>query len=340
MADGHGIEAAKSVAQAVRNEIGSKVGAAADKAEASLLQQMLHRKVVGCYQEVKGETRVSLGGLKLHRLRMHASGLLSDKTRRDHPELGELKVEKMLLEAGDLVPHPKARLQDCLPVGEFIRRVKVMLSYKIRIENRASIIAFAGAGVRERVVPRWLMPKEEQHAHDYVAEVATGAAGSLHEGVAKAPKNLVKAGSMAKVFAKRAAETKTAKNIEGASDLLHGAGEIAANTTELAHDVTHHAVKEGQKVLGAVGDLFAGVADAAGRGDKAKSKLSGIFKAAKLSVAAGRKSGGSEGAASVVEVVDEVGGGGVVVDSDEDAVMVEAVDGARASASGAKDKDA
>jgi hypothetical protein len=337
VADGHGLEAAKSVAHAVRNEIGAKVGAAADKAEASLLQQMLHRKVVGCYQEVKGETRVSLGGFTLHRLRMHASGLLSEKTRSQHPELGELQVGKMLLEAGDLVPHPKAKLQDCLPVGEFLRRVKVMLSYKIRVENRASIIAFAGAGVRERVVPRWLVPKKDQHAHEYVAEVATGAAGSLHEEVAKAPKNLVKAGSMAQVLAKRAAETKTAKNIEGASDLLHGAGEIAANTTELAHDVTHHAVKEGQKVLGAVGDL---IADAAGHGDKARNKLSGIFKAAKLSMAVGKASGRREGAASVVEVVDEAGVGGLGVDSDEDAVMVEAVDGTGASASGAKDKDA
>lgn len=131
-----------------------------------------------------------------------------------------------------------------------------MLSYQMRVENRASIIAFASAGVRERVVPRWLVPNQDQNPADYVAGAATGAVSDVRKTVKQTPKALTKAGSVAKVMLDRVADSQSVQKVDGASDLFHGAGDLAANTGEMAGEVVNKtqevaglAVNEAHKVI-------------------------------------------------------------------------------------------
>jgi hypothetical protein len=43
-----------------------------------------------------------------------------------------------------------------------------MLNYEVRTKNRSAIIAFASAGVKERVVPSWLVIRACMYDNIYV----------------------------------------------------------------------------------------------------------------------------------------------------------------------------
>mmetsp|Transcript_21610 Transcript_21610/g.42011 ORF Transcript_21610/g.42011 Transcript_21610/m.42011 type:complete len:600 (+) Transcript_21610:47-1846(+) len=332
-------EAAFGAAKAVKKEIGAKVNGAADKAEYTILQQMLHRKVVGCYEESMQDKRVAVAVFNIDNVQLHSSGLLSDKTVAERPDLKQLKVDRVTLTSEDLAPHFKAKHKDCLPMHEFLRRVKVMMSHQIRVQNRRSILAFASAGVKERVVPNWLMPKENQEAHEYVQGLGEGAAATVEGTVRKAPATLKKTGSVVKLIAQKAGEHDGVQKIQGGQEFVEGFGDLAANTGELAGEVVSKTTEVSEKVFKEAHNLFGAVLlEAGGLFGKAKKKKDATVDKAKVLFKAGMdKAKSGEWREAAQQAQDEASA--PAVDEASSAPVVEGAAGAAAggAASGGGD---
>ena len=105
----------------------------------------------------------------------------------------------------------------------------------------------------------------------------------------------------------------------GAGSLAENTGELAAEVVGQTHKVAEQTLKEANKVLEGLGGIFAGVAaKKAAHSIKAKAKT--LHGGQSLSLTGS----GSSGEA------DEIGGKGVLVEGEDEAVLVESV----------KDKDA
>jgi len=115
-----GISGAASFAT---DNVSSAVGTVASRANDALLQEALHRKVMGCYPENVAHKYVDLNLVKILRLHVDARKLFNSPEAE--PSKGIFKASEASLREPDLVPHPKAKRTDGLPIPELRRRLQV-----------------------------------------------------------------------------------------------------------------------------------------------------------------------------------------------------------------------
>jgi len=154
------------------DNVTSAVGTVASTANNTLLQQALHRKIMGCYSELVESRYIDLTLVQIKGLKVDARKLFgSDETGN-----AIFLASEAALREADLVPHPKALRKDGLPIRELQRRVEVIINYAMRKENTGAVF--------KTVTPNWLLPKKGAGAGSYIQDVSKGVSGLL-SGVAK-----------------------------------------------------------------------------------------------------------------------------------------------------------